>query len=197
MYTFSYVCVTSGAAALVFSVFYILVLICFFKLPLTGLWTTILYFNACEVLQLDSFLHCTNKDFVFLFGLSQVDIWGLRYLFLPLEWIGMNAMLVYVMAAAGIFAGFINGWYYEDPHNTLVRFFLCLKINQNHFSVVNYYLIDYTLRWKSKWKLLWVGLVNEHNGSIKWLSLEGMSLTHVGLLLGFSCPTNYLDNVMK
>ncbi|XP_008454037.2 uncharacterized protein LOC103494580 isoform X1 [Cucumis melo] len=73
LYTFSYVCVTSGAAALVFSVFYIL-----------------------------------------------VDIWGLRYLFLPLEWIGMNAMLVYVMAAAGIFAGFINGWYYEDPHNTLI-----------------------------------------------------------------------------
>jgi hypothetical protein len=32
----------------------------------------------------------------------------------------MNAMLVYVMAAEGIFAGFINGWYYEDPHNTLV-----------------------------------------------------------------------------
>lgn len=32
----------------------------------------------------------------------------------------MNAMLVYVMAAEGIFAGFINGWYYDDPHNTLV-----------------------------------------------------------------------------
>ncbi|XP_016651648.1 PREDICTED: heparan-alpha-glucosaminide N-acetyltransferase isoform X3 [Prunus mume] len=73
LYTFSYVCITSGAAALVFSASYIL-----------------------------------------------VDIWGIKYLFLPLEWIGMNAMLVYVMAAEGIFAGFINGWYYEDPHNTLV-----------------------------------------------------------------------------
>ncbi|PWA39595.1 hypothetical protein CTI12_AA570410 [Artemisia annua] len=73
LYTFSYVCVTSGAAALVFSFFYIM-----------------------------------------------VDIWNLRYLFLPLEWIGKNAMLVYVMAAAGVFAGFINGWYYDDPHNTLV-----------------------------------------------------------------------------
>lgn len=50
----------------------------------------------------------------------QVDIWGLKFIFLPFEWIGMNAMLVYVMAAAGIFAGFINGWYYDDPHNTLV-----------------------------------------------------------------------------
>ncbi|OAY44036.1 heparan-alpha-glucosaminide N-acetyltransferase [Manihot esculenta] len=73
LYTFSYVCVTSGAAALVFSAIYVL-----------------------------------------------VDIWGLKFIFLPFEWIGMNAMLVYVMAAAGIFAGFINGWYYDDPHNTLI-----------------------------------------------------------------------------
>ncbi|KAK4739298.1 hypothetical protein R3W88_002995 [Solanum pinnatisectum] len=51
---------------------------------------------------------------------DEVDILNLKYLFLPLEWIGMNAMLVYVMAAGGIFAGFINGWYYEDPHSTLI-----------------------------------------------------------------------------
>ncbi|KAL0357308.1 UNVERIFIED_CONTAM: Heparan-alpha-glucosaminide N-acetyltransferase [Sesamum calycinum] len=74
LYTLSYVCVTSGAAALVFSAFYVL-----------------------------------------------VDIWNFKYPFLPLEWIGMNAMLVYVMAAEGIFAGFVNGWYYDDPHNTLIH----------------------------------------------------------------------------
>ncbi|GAU11485.1 hypothetical protein TSUD_344750 [Trifolium subterraneum] len=73
LYTLSYVCVTSGAAALVFSAFYLM-----------------------------------------------VDIWGLKILFLPFKWIGMNAMLVYVMAAEGIFAGFINGWYYDDPRYTLV-----------------------------------------------------------------------------
>ncbi|KAK7258912.1 hypothetical protein RIF29_24501 [Crotalaria pallida] len=73
LYTLSYVCVTSGAAALVFSAFYIM-----------------------------------------------VDIWNLKLLFMPFKWIGMNAMLVYVMEAEGIFPGFINGWYYEDPHNTLV-----------------------------------------------------------------------------
>ncbi|RYR50463.1 hypothetical protein Ahy_A07g037073 [Arachis hypogaea] len=49
-----------------------------------------------------------------------VDIWGLKLWFMPLKWIGMNAMFVYVMAAEGIFAGFINGWYYDHPHNTLV-----------------------------------------------------------------------------
>jgi hypothetical protein len=54
----------------------------------------------------------------------QVDIWGLKLLFIPFKWIGMNAMLVYVMAAEGIFAGFINGWYYDDPRNTLVHTFI-------------------------------------------------------------------------
>jgi len=33
----------------------------------------------------------------------------------------MNAMLVYVMAAEGIFEGFLNGWYYEGTNNTLVK----------------------------------------------------------------------------
>ncbi|OAY66609.1 Heparan-alpha-glucosaminide N-acetyltransferase [Ananas comosus] len=73
LYTLSYVCVTAGAGALVFSIFYFL-----------------------------------------------VDIVGLRNFFLPLEWIGMNAMLVFVMAAEGIFEGFLNGWYYESTNNTLV-----------------------------------------------------------------------------
>ncbi|CAN6468903.1 unnamed protein product [Victoria cruziana] len=74
LYSFSYVCLTAGAAALTFSAIYAL-----------------------------------------------VDIWKLRYVFLPLQWIGMNAMLVFVMAAEGIFEAFVNGWYYDDPHNTLVN----------------------------------------------------------------------------
>ncbi|WOK96114.1 heparan-alpha-glucosaminide N-acetyltransferase [Canna indica] len=73
LYSFSYVCVTAGAAAIVFCIFYFL-----------------------------------------------VDILGFRNLFRPLEWIGMNAMLVFVMAAEGIFEGFLNGWYYESTNNTLV-----------------------------------------------------------------------------
>lgn len=50
----------------------------------------------------------------------------------------MNAMLVYVMAAEGIFAGFINGWYYDSPHNSLVHisdlilYFLCFSCTLTH-----------------------------------------------------------------
>ncbi|XP_057745748.1 uncharacterized protein LOC130963664 [Arachis stenosperma] len=50
-----------------------------------------------------------------------IDVWGFRTPFLFLEWIGMNAMLVFVMAAQSIFPGFVNGWYYKDQDNTLVN----------------------------------------------------------------------------
>ncbi|CAL9026673.1 unnamed protein product [Prunus brigantina] len=50
-----------------------------------------------------------------------IDVWGYRTPFLFLEWIGMNAMLVFVMAAQGIFAAFVNGWYYKSPDNSLVH----------------------------------------------------------------------------
>ncbi|PIA34320.1 hypothetical protein AQUCO_03800128v1 [Aquilegia coerulea] len=50
-----------------------------------------------------------------------IDVLGIRTPFLFLEWIGMNAMLVFVMAAQGIFAAFINGWYYGDEDNNLVN----------------------------------------------------------------------------
>ncbi|KAM3689290.1 hypothetical protein ACB098_09G035400 [Castanea mollissima] len=42
------------------------------------------------------------------------------YILIDLEWIGMNAMPVFVMAAQGIFAAFVNGWYYESQDKTLV-----------------------------------------------------------------------------
>lgn len=73
LYTFSYICVTAGAAGIVFSMLYFL-----------------------------------------------VDMVSLGYVFAPLRWIGMNAMLVYIMAAAGVFEGFLNGWYYDGTNNTLV-----------------------------------------------------------------------------
>ncbi|XP_051130346.1 uncharacterized protein LOC127250915 [Andrographis paniculata] len=50
-----------------------------------------------------------------------IDVWGMRVPFLFLEWIGMNAMLVFVMAAQGIFAAFVNGWYFKNPDNNLVN----------------------------------------------------------------------------
>lgn len=125
LYSFSYVCFTAGAAGIVFSAFYILASY-IILVPKLEHWHSRQQISA-------------NKSFItwlFLFLLDfnlrneQIDIWGLRTPFLFLEWIGLNAMLVYVMAAQGIFAGFINGWYYKNPDNNLVSFtcYLCSNI---------------------------------------------------------------------
>ncbi|KAL8211486.1 hypothetical protein R6Q57_005923 [Mikania cordata] len=53
-----------------------------------------------------------------------IDVWEKRTPFLLFEWIGMNAMLVFVLGAQGILAGFINGWYYENADNNLVNWIL-------------------------------------------------------------------------
>ena len=62
----------------------------------------------------------TNKKTLHLCFDGQIDVWGLRTPFLFLEWIGMNAMLVFVLGAQGILAAFVNGWYYESEDNNLV-----------------------------------------------------------------------------
>ncbi|KAK3200496.1 hypothetical protein Dsin_023911 [Dipteronia sinensis] len=53
---------------------------------------------------------------------TEVDIWDLNYMFLPLEQIGMNTMLIYVMVAEGIFVGFSNGWYIGFKNMFLSKF---------------------------------------------------------------------------
>ncbi|KAH9734834.1 DUF1624 domain-containing protein [Citrus sinensis] len=58
-----------------------------------------------------------------------MDVWELRTPFLFLKWIGMNAMLVFVLGAQGILAGFVNGWYYKNPDYTLVNWI------QNHLFI--------------------------------------------------------------
>nr|XP_043619689.1 heparan-alpha-glucosaminide N-acetyltransferase-like [Erigeron canadensis] len=58
-----------------------------------------------------------------------IDVWGKRTPFLLFEWIGMNAMLVFVLGAQGILAGFINGWYYNGSDNNLVNWI------QNHIFI--------------------------------------------------------------
>lgn len=53
-----------------------------------------------------------------------------------LEWIGMNAMLVFVLAAQAIFPAFVNGWYYDSPGNTLVSNFVASLFLIHHDRMV-------------------------------------------------------------
>ena len=65
---------------------------------------------------------------------KQIDVWGIRAPFLFLEWIGMNAMLVFVLGAQGILAGFVKGWFYEKPYNNLVSPQYHILIMQESFT---------------------------------------------------------------
>ncbi|KAI0496229.1 hypothetical protein KFK09_022540 [Dendrobium nobile] len=49
-----------------------------------------------------------------------IDVYHLGIPFLFLEYIGMNSMLIFVLGASAILPAFVNGWYYENPGNTLV-----------------------------------------------------------------------------
>ncbi|XP_024544892.1 heparan-alpha-glucosaminide N-acetyltransferase isoform X1 [Selaginella moellendorffii] len=50
-----------------------------------------------------------------------IDIFGINQPTLIFQWMGLNAMFVFVMAASGIAAAFVNGWYWHDPSNNLVN----------------------------------------------------------------------------
>ncbi|KAJ7536276.1 hypothetical protein O6H91_12G062900 [Diphasiastrum complanatum] len=73
LYSFSYMCLTAGAAGLVFCAFYFL-----------------------------------------------IDVKGWRYPTLLLEWMGLNSLLIYTLAACGVILSFIQGFYYKVPQNNLV-----------------------------------------------------------------------------
>lgn len=73
LYTFSYMCITSGAAGLLFSAIY------FF-----------------------------------------VDMSGYRRPTVLLEWMGLNALLIYALAACDLFAAAMQGFYWKSPQNNVV-----------------------------------------------------------------------------
>jgi len=73
LYTFSYMCITSGAAGLLFSAIY-----------------------------------------------SFVDMFGYRRPTVLLEWMGLNALLIYALAACDLFAAAIQGFYWKSPQNNVV-----------------------------------------------------------------------------
>lgn len=110
LYSFSYVCFTAGSAGIVLSAFYVMVSLYYRSL-------SSIYLH-CLVVQAWKY-HQILWPYM-IFNYWQIDVWGIRTPFLWLEWIGMNAMLVFVMAAQGIFPAFVNGWYYETPDNSLV-----------------------------------------------------------------------------
>ncbi|CAI8591698.1 unnamed protein product [Vicia faba] len=50
-----------------------------------------------------------------------VDVCGYSRMTLILEWMGMHALMIYVLAACNIFPIFIQGFYWGSPHNNILK----------------------------------------------------------------------------
>ena len=49
-----------------------------------------------------------------------VDMYGYRCPTLLLEWMGLNALLIYALAVCDVFAAAIQGFYWRSPQNNVV-----------------------------------------------------------------------------
>ncbi|KAJ1270833.1 hypothetical protein BS78_06G081500 [Paspalum vaginatum] len=51
-----------------------------------------------------------------------VDLYGYRRPTLAMEWMGMHALMIYVLIACNILPIFIHGFYWKEPKNNLLKF---------------------------------------------------------------------------
>ena len=54
----------------------------------------------------------------------QVDVKRFRRPTLLLQWMGMNALIIYALAACELFPAAVQGFYWRSPENNLVFFLL-------------------------------------------------------------------------
>jgi heparan-alpha-glucosaminide N-acetyltransferase len=54
----------------------------------------------------------------------QVDVHGFRTPTIPMEWMGKHALMIYVLVACNILPMFIRGFYWRDPKNNLVSYYI-------------------------------------------------------------------------
>ncbi|KAK9011848.1 hypothetical protein V6N11_039927 [Hibiscus sabdariffa] len=90
LYTFSYMCVTAGAAGFLFAGIYLL-----------------------------------------------VDIYGYRRTTSVLEWMGKHALIIYILAACNIIPIIIHGFYWKQPQNNIVSWFLSFSAISSGTSLLD------------------------------------------------------------
>ena len=75
--------------------------------------------KAMLIIPLDDSIVLTNLYFV------QVDVIHIKKPFILFQWMGMNALIVYVLAACELFPTLIQGFYWRSPENNLVNVLCC------------------------------------------------------------------------
>ena len=64
-----------------------------------------------------------------------VDLYGYRRLTVAMEWMGMHALMIYVLIACNILPIFIHGFYWKEPKNNLVSSYRLLYLRFDRVSV--------------------------------------------------------------
>ncbi|KAJ8466153.1 hypothetical protein OPV22_028705 [Ensete ventricosum] len=67
------------------------------------------------------FLTTGASGFLFILIYYIVDVNQLKMTFILFQWMGMNALIVYILAASELFPAFIQGFYWRSPQNNLVN----------------------------------------------------------------------------
>ncbi|URD88251.1 Heparan-alpha-glucosaminide [Musa troglodytarum] len=67
------------------------------------------------------FLTAGASGFLFILIYYIVDVNQLKMTFILFQWMGMNALIVYILAASELFPAFIQGFYWRSPQNNLVN----------------------------------------------------------------------------
>lgn len=50
-----------------------------------------------------------------------VDVWGYRRPTVVMEWMGMNALMIYILAACNVLPVILQGFYWKQPQNNMFR----------------------------------------------------------------------------
>lgn len=104
LYTLSYMFVTAGASGVLLTIIY------FFVSSFHGWLSVFVTF------------HVSFKLIIHIQGNStmQVDMRCIRKPTLLFQWMGMNALIVYALAACDIFPAAVQGFYWRSPQNNMV-----------------------------------------------------------------------------
>ena len=53
---------------------------------------------------------------------------------LVMEWMGMHALMIYILAACNVFPIFLQGFYWGSPHNNIV-----ISLSLSYFDIIIFY----------------------------------------------------------
>ncbi|XP_074591348.1 uncharacterized protein LOC141847255 isoform X2 [Curcuma longa] len=104
----------------------ILLVICGFLVQLIGM-------PFSKPLYTLSYMFLTTgvSGFLFILIYFIVDVQKFKRSFMLFQWMGMNALVVYILAASELFPAFIQGFYWHSPENNLKTLRLLMQVVEN------------------------------------------------------------------